>query len=275
MSSRMLLPIELVLYIIDSSVPHASDAILDASHPTTKLLLAFTLVCHETRCHAVRYLRQHCVNLDSDPRPGSCLGASSTQLALHHITSLSLTPFEDSIENSFVCDLIRELLCHVCDTLKKLVVDIPLRFHRQDRQGVRPVLREAFECLVNLKEFVSIQDNADIESVRGGESSQIGRVCVWESWPKLKRLCLGHGDYVDKTFWDRVALCPSFETLFVCSISALSRCDPKFEYLKHTTRPFRLVILDTPSCPSNYPPIAGIVTGRPWTRRTLWPFLTI
>jgi hypothetical protein len=102
---------------------------------------------------------------------------------------------------------------------------------------------------VNLEEFVSIQDDADIESVHGEESRKNERVGVWESWPKLKRLCLGHGDYVDKTFWERVALHPSLEILLVCSISALSECDPKVEYLKQTTRPFRLVILDTPSYP--------------------------
>lgn len=134
------LQIELVLNIITCALPAAPYATLGPAHPTTKLLVAFSLVCHETGRLAVRYLQKYCVSLDSKARLESFLKTVPHQPGLRQITSLSLTPFERDINDLRACYWIRELLCHTCDTLKKLVIDIPLRtcLPQEDLLGVRP-----------------------------------------------------------------------------------------------------------------------------------------
>jgi hypothetical protein len=237
------LPIELVLNIMTCSLPNAPDAILNAAHPTTKLLLSFSLVCRETRRLAVRYLAQHCVCLDSRfERLDYYLQAALTQPALQRVTSLSLAPFGTNIHDWGVCCSVRELLCCTCETLKKLVIDIPLRSitPSRDRLGLRPVLREGFERLVNLEEFVNIQDELSLDVTEREQAF------VWRKWPKLKRMALG-GASLEPTFWRQVALHSSLEILFVTSPDEIRSYDPKAEYLKHTTRPLRFVVLTTPS----------------------------
>jgi hypothetical protein len=54
----------------------------------------------------------------------------------------------------------RRTLLHLCETLKKLVIYIPLRSHypEYDYISVRRILTEAFERPVNLDGLVSTQD---------------------------------------------------------------------------------------------------------------------
>jgi hypothetical protein len=237
----VLLPIELILSIMACSLPSAPDVILNAAHPTTKLLLSFSLVCHETRRLAIRYLAQHCVHLDSRfERLDYYLQAISTQPALRQVTSLSLAPFESNINDWGVCCLVHELFCFTCETLKKLIIDIPLWSigPSRDRLGLRPVLREGFERLINLEEFVNIQDELFLDVSEGEQAF------VWRSWPKLKRMALG-GSSLVPAFWRQVALHSSLETLFVTCPDEMRSYDPKAEYLKHTTRPLRFVVLTT------------------------------
>jgi hypothetical protein len=118
MDMDMPLPLELVLNIITCSLPSSPDVLLNAAHPTTKLLLAFTLVCHETRRLAVRYLAQHCVRLDSPTRMRSFLPTILHTPPLCNITSMTLN---DYVGGGTM--LVSELLSRNCTTLKKLVFD--------------------------------------------------------------------------------------------------------------------------------------------------------
>ncbi|KAF2819244.1 hypothetical protein CC86DRAFT_432320 [Ophiobolus disseminans] len=231
------LPLEIVLDIIASSVPSAPNALLNAAHPTTKLLLTFTLVSHGTRNLANRYLRQYCVYLDSEQRLGSFLRSIPAHPALRTITSLSLSPFQDDINNLPVCAWVRELLCYTSDTLRKLIIDIPLRtcYPEDDHLGVRHVLREGFDRLVNLEEFMSTQDELYLDTLEDQFA------VVWLQWPKLKRLALWNVD-ADETFWRRVALHPSLQTLVLSSPDSIMEIDPKAEYLKHSVRSIRVLV---------------------------------
>ena len=231
------LPLELVLNIITCSLPSSLDALLDAAHPTNKLLPTFTLVCHETRRLANRYLRQHCVYLSSERRLGSFLRAIPDQPALQSVTSLSLAPFHNHIDDLPLCSWIRELLCYTCETLRRLIIDIPLRtlYPEDDHLAVRRVLREGFERLVNLEEFVSTQDELYLD-VFDGEFA-----VLWKSWPKLKKLALWNVA-ADEVFWRHVSLHPSLQTLILSSPDCLMEVDPEVEYHKHTTRPIRVLI---------------------------------
>jgi len=194
------------------------------------------------RALSAQVLRLPRLQRDSKARLESYLKTFPLQPDLRQITSLSLTPFERDINDLRACYWIRELFCHTCDTLKKLVIDIPLRtcLPQQDLLGVRPVLREAFEKLVNLEEFIAVKDELPLDLYHGE------RAFVWRCWPKLKRMALG-GASCDSTFWQQVALHPSLSTLVVREPDEMPTCDPKSEHLRHTDRPLRFVILTTPS----------------------------
>jgi hypothetical protein len=239
----MYLPIELVLHVIACAVPASPDVILNGGHPTTALLISFTLVCKETRRLANRYIRQHCVNLASPYSLHRFLQAIPHRPQLKTITSLSLSPFLDDVGNLTVCTTVRDLLSHISETLRKLVIDMPLRawFPEDDdedeNQSVRRVLREGFEGLVNLEEFVSTQDELYLDFTYHSRE----RAVIWKRWPKLKRLAL-YNVAADSDFWRNVACHPSLQTIVLTNPDCLMEDDPKAEYFKHTSRPLRVVV---------------------------------
>jgi|TARA_R110002003_G_scaffold48_28_gene4192 hypothetical protein len=171
------------------------------------------------------------VYLDSERRLGSFLRAIPHRPALREISSLTLAPFEYDIDDLPLCSWVRELFCFTCESLTKLVIDIPLRtcYPEDDHLAVRPVLREGFERLVNLVEFVSTQDELYLDVVRRENA------CVWEQWPKLKRLAL-YNVAADETFWRRVAHHPSLDVLILSNPDCINEVDPKAAFLKHATR---------------------------------------
>ncbi|KAF9696822.1 hypothetical protein EKO04_005209 [Ascochyta lentis] len=239
MEVRRHVPLELVLNIITCSLP-ASDAILPPSHDVTKLLLAFTLVCHETRRLANHHLRERCVYLSSSQRLSSYLLAIKNEPELRNATALFLSPFQETIDDLPLCCWVRELFNYTCVTLKRLVIDIPLRslYPEDDHLAVRRVLREGFERLENLEEFVSTRDELYLEVTDG-----VRHPAVWRSWKKLKRLALYN---VDLTFyfWQDVARLPAIETVVLSRSDGNDESlDDWAEYFKSTERPFKLIML--------------------------------
>ncbi|KAJ4343933.1 hypothetical protein N0V95_006535 [Ascochyta clinopodiicola] len=239
MEVRRHLPLELVLNIITCSLP-ASDAILPPSHDVTKLLLTFTLVCHETRRLANRYLRERCVYLSSSKRLSSYILAIKNEPELRNATALFLSPFQETIDDLPLCSWVRELFNYTCGTLRKLVIDIPLRslYPEDDHLAVRRVLREGFERLENLEEFVSTRDELYLEVTDG-----VHYPAVWRSWRKLKRLALYN---VDMTFyfWQDIARLPAIETLVLARSDGNDESlDDWAEYFKATQRSFKLIML--------------------------------
>ncbi|KAF2624070.1 hypothetical protein BU25DRAFT_413941 [Macroventuria anomochaeta] len=233
------LPLELVLNIITCSLP-ASDAILPPSHDVTKLLLTFTLVCHETRRLANRYLRERCVYLSTSKRLSSYVSATKKELGLRNATALSLSPFGETIDDLHLCSWVRELFHYTCASLRRLVIDIPLRslYPEDDHLAVRRVLREGFERLENLEEFVSTRDELYLEVTDDGRHP-----AVWKSWKKLRRVALYN---VDLTFyfWQDVARLPALETLVLSRSDGNDESlDDWAEYFKFTARPFKLIML--------------------------------
>ncbi|UPX12211.1 uncharacterized protein EKO05_0002773 [Ascochyta rabiei] len=233
------LPLELVLNIITCSLP-ASDAILSPFHDVTKLLLTFTLVCHETRRLANRYLRERCVYLSSSKRLSSYLLAIKNESELRNVSALFLSPFQETIDDLPLCSWVRELFNYTCSTLKRLVIDIPLRslYPEDDHLAVRRVLREGFERLENLEELVSTRDELYLEVTDG-----VPHPVVWRSWKKLKRLALYN---VDLTFyfWQDIARLPAIETLVLSRSDGNDESlDDWAEYFKSTQRPFKIIML--------------------------------
>lgn len=239
MEVRRYLPLELVLNIITCSLP-ASNAILPPSHDVTKLLLTFTLVCHETRRLANRYLRQRCVHLSSSKRLSSYILAIAHEPELRNSTALTLAPFQDTIDDLPLCSWVRELFNYTCSTLRRLVIDIPLRslYPEDDHLAVRQILRGGFERLENLEEFVSTRDELYLEVTDG-----VRHPAVWRSWKKLKRLALYN---VDLTFyfWQDVARLPALDTLVLSRSDGNDESlDDWAEYFKISKRSFKLLML--------------------------------
>jgi hypothetical protein len=227
----MSLPIELVLEVITGLLP-PRDAILNSCDDITKTLLSFTLICHETRKLAVRYLARYCVHLDSPERLHSFLSDASRKRYMPLVTACSLAPFKDDIDDLPLCNHIGDLFSNTCYTLRKLVIDMPLRtcYPEDGHYVVRSVLREAFEVLVNLEEFVSTQDELYLDV------TDMEHTYVWARWPKLKRMALWNPD-ANETFWRHVAEHPSLETLVLSNPDSLGYVDPKAAYFEYTNRP--------------------------------------
>ena len=239
MEVRRHLPLELVLNIITCALP-ATDAILSPSHDVTKLLLTFTLVCRETRRLATRLLREHCVYLSSAQRLSAYILAIKNQPELRNATALSLSPFGDTIDDQPVCCWVRELFSYTCTTLRRLVIDIPLRslYPEDDHLAVRPILRGAFERLENVEEFVSTRDELYLEITDSRRHP-----AVWRSWKKLKRLALYNVD-LTLWFWQDVAHLPVLETLVLSRSDGNDESlDDWAEYFKITAKSLKLIML--------------------------------
>jgi hypothetical protein len=233
----MPLPIELVLEVITCLLPPLDTTILSPFDDTTKTLLSFTLVCHETRRLASRYLAQHCVYLDSPERLYSLTADTSKTRYYPLITDCLLSPFGDNIDDAPLCASTADLLLSTCHTLRKLVIDVPLRtcYPEDDHGAVRSVLRAGFESLLSLEEFVSVRDELYLDVYEKEHAF------VWAKWPKLKRMALWNPD-CDETFWRHVAEHPSLNILILSNADSLGDTDPKVAYLAYTSRSLRVVL---------------------------------
>jgi hypothetical protein len=235
----MHLPIELVLNVITCSLPKYPNVILAPSHPITQLLLAFTLVCHETRRVANRYLLQHCVYLCSESSLRSFLLQVPTRPELCNAPSILLSPFGSSLDDQPTAQWVRELFNYTCTSLKRLVIDIPLRslYPENDHLDVRRILREGFGRLENLEDFVSVKDELFLDTVHHG-----GETPVWRSWPKLKKLALYNVD-ADPDFWRNVAK-SQVEVLVLTRADGLREFNIKAQYFEHTKRPIKVMLVN-------------------------------
>jgi hypothetical protein len=240
---RMELPIELVLNVMTQLLPKYPNVILPASHPITQTLLSFTLVCRETSRQSKRYLLRHCVYLSSEWRLRDFLLQLPENASLRNIPSMLLAPFGDTIDNQPIATWTRELFNYSCHSLKKLVIDIPLRslYPERDHLDVRRILREGFQRLENLEEFVSVKDELFLDTTTHGSEPP-----VWKSWIKLKRLALYNVD-ADPDFWADISKMPDLETLVLTRADGLREHNIKlhfFEQAPKARKPLKVLIVN-------------------------------
>ncbi|KAF2253973.1 hypothetical protein BU26DRAFT_516226 [Trematosphaeria pertusa] len=235
----MHLPLELVLNVITCSLPKP-NVLLTPSHPITQLLYSFALVCKETRRVANRYLRQHCLYLSSELRLRSLLLTIPTRPDLRSITALFLAPFGETIDDQPTATWVRELFSYTCTTLKRLIIDIPLRslYPEHDHLGVRNILREGFQRLEQLEEFVSVRDELFLDITWHGDEP-----AFWRHWPKLRRLALYNPD-THADFWRGVAKNPQLETLVLTRADGLRDVNIKAEYFQRASRPLKVLLIN-------------------------------
>jgi hypothetical protein len=160
------LPVEILDRIIWFTVPDHNYLAYPASHTTTKILVAFLTVSKATGRAAKTLLYTHCLYIDTPWRLNSLLTASLTKpspsISVSYIQSLYLAPFPGrTIRDRKIISQIAELFTLLGPSLKRLVINMPLRSHypmEDTVERLRPILRKGFEQLVHLEEFSSVRD---------------------------------------------------------------------------------------------------------------------
>lgn len=186
------LPPELLQLVIESVLPANPRVLLPTSHSSARTLLALTRVSRLTYKLASKLLRLRCLYLDSERRLANVLLCMNRLvptlppiLSLRNITSLYLAPFAGSLDNQPTAMWVRELFCEVCNSLRRLVVHMPFGSLDlpDDHLNVRRTLRDGFEQLTRLEEFVCLGEYPAL-SVPDRSTD------VWHLWPDLRRLVL-------------------------------------------------------------------------------------
>lgn len=237
-AQRRALPPELVYEIIDRLVPTNPDALVPLSHVSAKTLLALTLVSRDTYPLASRLLRQRCVYVDSSRRLAKILvcmprfvPSLPPILSLRNITSLYLEPFHGKLDDQPTAIWVRELFCEVCESLKRLTVRMPFQSldPLDDHLNVRRTLREGFERLHLLKEFVCLGDYPAL-SVSDGPTD------IWRLWPDLERLVLFGAPVDSHWLWWDIATLPKLQHVVLARPSHVDGVNIKDEYFHKLPR---------------------------------------
>lgn len=252
MSDLPKLPLELIFSII-ASLLGDPQIIYGPSHSSTETLLSFTLVCRATYSVATNYLREQCLFIDDDRRLRDLIhtvestkhrvqgySGAGTDIpkslpiqpgsSLRPIASLYLSPFARTIDNQPIAIWIRELFCLVHPTLRRLVIDIPLRslYPADDHLNVRKTLREAFSMLTELEEFTCVRDELYLD-IQEPEWRTERETTVWTLWPKLRKLALYNVD-ADERFWKSVRGMKALDMVVLTRADGLESTCMKTEY---------------------------------------------
>ncbi|KAF2089233.1 hypothetical protein K490DRAFT_54859 [Saccharata proteae CBS 121410] len=212
------LPIEVVLNIVECMLPSSdAEVALEASHCLTRTLISLALTSRATYSIATRSLYTHCLFIDSSDRLSLLLRSlrdlirspGSFSSTLPHVDvrrclqQLYLAPFMAGELDVLTAKRIYWLFSYMRLTLRRLVIDMPLRAlsPENDRMRVRPILRDAFELLRNLEEFVSARDDLYL-ATEGFHfmGSDPHEPPVWWQWTSLRRLALYDVDFESPVF---------------------------------------------------------------------------
>ncbi|KAH8714466.1 hypothetical protein BGZ61DRAFT_449093 [Ilyonectria robusta] len=225
--SRVSLPSEIILLIVESLAPARTNITLPPSHEITKTLVALTRVCRAAAAAASKLLWQFCSHIDSLKRLVDFRTALDylPQDDTRRPTSLFLAVYEDDSDVPDVAwtphnlpvpspqfddiqfaTAVQGLLLRVAPTLRRLVIHMPRL--AQDHDRTFELLRVGYEALVNLEEFVSIGDRF---SFAGFPRSAPDRDVWVTCWPKLRRLALDIS--LNKNVFKGLTRLPKLETV--------------------------------------------------------------
>lgn len=224
------LPTEIILQVIDNLVDfgNVNPVAIDIKDVRTRVLYSLLTVCRTVHSVAKRHLWTSCMYIDSPHR------LSLLVRSLHEppfsfqlkplVTNLYLSPYHGNIDNPNTAAKILELFTVIGPNLKRLVSNIPLRslFPEEDEKLVRPVLRKAHLCLVNLEEFTSVRDELFL-ATKPDHWNNEPEPEVWTLWPKLRKLAL-YNVLVSEHWTENIKSMGHLETL------ALTRADGLAQY---------------------------------------------
>ncbi|KAF4335241.1 hypothetical protein FBEOM_10891 [Fusarium beomiforme] len=152
-------------------------------------------------------------------------------MPLRNITSLYLAPFGDKLDDQPTAAWVRELFCEVCGTLRRLIVNMPFQSLDQfdDHLNVRRTLREGFERLDKLEEFVCLGDYPAL-------SLQDAPTDAWGLWPDLKRLSIFGAPVDSHWLWWYVASQHQLEHVILARPVNVEAANIKEEYFHKLPR---------------------------------------
>ncbi|CAD0092657.1 unnamed protein product [Aureobasidium vineae] len=112
-----------------------------------------------------------------------------------------------------------ELFTFLGPSLKRLVIDMPLRSHYPEEDIIdklRPLLRKGFEQLIHLEEFCSVRDELylaywDPTFSQQAHDDEVNDF-VFEKWTKLRRLAL-YNQMLDDNFRTALSHMANLETV--------------------------------------------------------------
>lgn len=118
-------------------------------------------------------------------------------------------PADPGFNDLATVEAINRVLITLAPVLKAVVVDMPLRYltPEEDVLGVRKLLREGFEALVNVEELVSVNDELYLDTEEDSNEPE-----VWTKWPKLRRMAL-YNVILDECLWKNMVACPQLEVV--------------------------------------------------------------
>ncbi|KAF5002996.1 hypothetical protein FDECE_10431 [Fusarium decemcellulare] len=223
MSRMPHLPLELVLNILESSLPSGGPHVIaNPSTPDVQLLVTWAQVCRTTYAPATKCLREHCVYLDTAARLQKflkCLAASKgleastlpPTIPLSSVSSVYLGLDTDSIRSSQIVSLAQDVFIELGGSVRRLILDLPLRRIPITESAdffTNRIFAESLAALVNLEEFVTVGGMPAVD-FWNFESD------VCRRWPNLRRLAGFQVNLSEEALWHNVARCRNLEQVVI------------------------------------------------------------
>ncbi|KAG7084807.1 alcohol dehydrogenase GroES-like domain-containing protein [Colletotrichum scovillei] len=216
-------------------------------------------VSRSTYDFSTRLLRKRCMHIDSTSRLSLLLlslfspspRSLPPTLSLKCITSLYLSPFGKSLDDKPTAMWVRELFCEVCDTLKRLIVDMPFGTLSgyDDHLDVRPTLTDGFQRLSKLEELICLRDYPALTFMQ-----QTFTVNCWSLWPNLRRVVLFNAPMSSHWLWYDIANTAQLEQVVLARPLVPPRINVKDDYYHMlnsydhlTPRKIKIVLADVES----------------------------
>jgi hypothetical protein len=227
------LPLELLLQILELSYPPGGpNLIADVTSDEAQQLVSWAKVCRATFEPATRFLRQHCVHLDTADRLSKflqSLRASKNPIAttlppvvpLTETSSIFIGLEKEDLQIIQNAAVVRDVFIELGASVRRLILDLAFRRMSNGRlnMSTNDVLSEGLAALTDLEDFVTSGGlpalefwGFDREDLDGNVD---GPVPLALRWPKLKRLGAFQVMLSDPGLWLNVAQSHTIEAFVV------------------------------------------------------------
>ncbi|KAF4448342.1 hypothetical protein F53441_8241 [Fusarium austroafricanum] len=221
MTRNLYVPLEIVLQILEASIPPGQpNRIIDVATPEVQQLVIWTRVCRATYEPATRFLRQHCVHLDSATRLKiflKCLKEEKAEstlpktISFSEVSSIYLGLALEEIQSIRAAALIRDVLIQLGGSVRRLIVDLPYRRIAM-QHSIDGEIDHAFswglKALTNLEEYVTLGGLPSMEFWRS-------ELNISQIWPKLRKVAGFSINLSDEALWYNVAMHRNIEHVVI------------------------------------------------------------
>ncbi|KAM0289772.1 hypothetical protein ACHAO9_005649 [Fusarium lateritium] len=224
MTHNLHIPLEIILQILENSIPPGQpNRIVSVSTPDIQLLVTWAKVCRATYEPATRFIRQHCVHIDSQPRLETflkCLTYSQTRdevstlpktMSLSEISSIYFGLSEKEIRLVRTNASLRDVLIKLGGSVRRLILDLPFRkvdHEHSTGNHIGIAYQQGLQALYNLEELVTLGGLPALEFWRS-------ELDISSVWPKLRRVAGFKINLSEEALWYNVARHRNVEHLVV------------------------------------------------------------